>query len=151
VSIVTASLLPEKPRRRHGEDDLQRTIVTFGRYGLPDDAMLWHPPNGGQRHSRAAARLVGLGVVAGIPDLILWHRGRTLGIEVKLPGAYPSAVQKQMHAKMERCEIPTVVVRSLDEFIDAVAEFGVRLTATTASRLQRPMRVGGAAQQGLGV
>lgn len=142
MSVVTASLLPGPPKRSHREDDVHRQIYDLARWTLPDDAMLWHPPNGGQRHSRAAARLVPLGLTAGIPDLILWHRGQTLGIEVKIPGTYPSAVQRQVHAKMERCGIATVVVRSVDEFVAAVEEFGVRL------RLSRPVY---AVQQGMAV
>lgn len=129
-AVVTASLLPEPAPRRHLEDDLQRSFVKLARWTLPEDAMLIAVPNGGQRHSKAAARLVGLGVTAGVPDLLLWHQGRTLGIEVKLPGTYPSAVQRQIHAKMQRCQIATVVVRSLAEFEAAVCSFGVPLRAT---------------------
>ena len=132
-AVITASLLPEARPRGHLEDDLQRTIVKYGKWSLPEDALLIAVPNGGQRHSKAAARLVGLGVTAGVPDLILWHQRRTLGIEVKLPGTYPSMVQKQMHAKMERCAGDVVVVRSLDEFVAAVRDFGVLLKGRVAA------------------
>lgn len=128
-AVVTASLLREPPPRRHDEERLQRSIVQYARWALPQNAMLIAIPNGGKRHDKAAARLVGMGVTAGAPDLQLWFRGQTLGIEVKLPGTYLSPSQRQMHARMERCGINCIVVRSLDEFVAHMRAFGVPLMA----------------------
>jgi hypothetical protein len=50
-----------------------------------------------------------------------------LGIEVKLRGTYLTPVQKQVHAKLGRCRIDAVVVRSLDEFVAELEAFGVPL------------------------
>jgi len=70
---------------RHPEDDLQATVISTLR--LSPDLRVVHVPNGGKRNKREAARLKGLGVRAGFPDLIvLWHpRGIAL-IELKAPG-----------------------------------------------------------------
>ena len=133
MSVVTSSLLPDDPPRRHEEDELQRSIVDYARWALPQNALLFAVPNGGKRHKREAQRLVGLGVRAGIPDLILWHDSHTLGIEVKLRNTYLSPHQRQMHDRMKVCGVPAVVVRSLDEFIATVQSFGVRLRARTTA------------------
>src|SRR5262249_31671880 len=83
MSIVTASLWPEPPGRQHPEDDVQRGFVRLLRWSLPADAEFYAVPNGGKRHAREAARMVGLGVRAGIPDIALVHQGRALFVEVK--------------------------------------------------------------------
>jgi hypothetical protein len=44
---------------------------------------LFHVPNGGSRNIREAVMFKATGVVAGIPDLILIHQGKTFGIELK--------------------------------------------------------------------
>jgi hypothetical protein len=51
-------------------------------------------PSGGQRHTKAAARLVGLGVRAVVPDLALVHRGRSLFIELKTADGVLSEAQR---------------------------------------------------------
>lgn len=127
--IVTASLLPPEPPRLAEEANLQRSIVQYARWALPTTALMFHVPNGEKRSKKTGGILAGLGVRAGIPDLILFHDSQALCIEVKVKNTYPSMVQKQMHLKLLRCGIDTAVVRSLDEFIDAVEQFGVRLHA----------------------
>jgi hypothetical protein len=113
--IVTASMLAEGAARAHEEDDLQRSAVQYLRFALPADAEYFHIPNGGQRHKRAAARLVGLGVRAGMPDLGLVWRGRALFIELKTRTGTASPTQLQMHRKLAYCGVPVTVSRSVPE------------------------------------
>lgn len=49
------------------EDDLQAACVKWFRLAYPR-VIGYHVPNGGNRDAREAARLKGLGVMAGIPD-----------------------------------------------------------------------------------
>lgn len=127
--IVTGSLLPPDPPRQREEAALQRSIVQFARWALPNNALQFAVPNGGLRSKRVAAQLAAEGVKAGVPDLFVMHACGALGIEVKIKNTYPSAVQKQMHQKLALCGIDTVIVRSLDEWIAAVEAFGVHLLA----------------------
>src|SRR5215467_3128878 len=133
MSAVTASLLPDPPARRQDEDILNRQVVSFCRWALPDDADVKHTPNGGQRHSKAAARLVGMGVKAGHPDLDFVWRGKVFSIELKTPRGALSASQRQRHQKLERCGWPVYVCRSLDEVIAVLRHVGVPLSATVAA------------------
>lgn len=120
-------LFPDPPRRKHDEDDLQRAVIDALRWLLPEDADVKHVPNGGQRHSKAAARLVGLGVRAGHPDLDVVHKGRLTCIELKAPGGVTSPVQRQRHQKLERCGVTVHVCRTLDEVLAVLREAGVPL------------------------
>jgi hypothetical protein len=46
----------------------------------------FHPANGGFRRPVEAARLKGLGVRPGVPDLIAIHRGQVYAVELKSEG-----------------------------------------------------------------
>ena len=50
-------LLEDRPKRGHEEEALQRDVVEFLRWALPFDAVYFAVPNGGKRHTKAAARL----------------------------------------------------------------------------------------------
>lgn len=150
MSVVTSSLLPEKPARRQDEDALQRAVVQFLRVALPDDATFYAVPNGGRRHAKEAARMVGLGLRAGVPDLAIVYRSKAYFVELKRPGGGSlSEHQRQFHRKLLHCGCPVMLCRSVEEVEAQLREACVPLRATTNG--SRPMRVGGAAQQGLGV
>ena len=131
--IATATLLPERPPRRHLEDDLQRQVVAFLRLALPADAVFYHPANGGQRHKKAAARMVGLGLVAGIPDLALICAGRPIFVELKTPRGQLSVAQRSIHGKLRYCGADVLVCRSVEGVANALAELGVHLRGTVAA------------------
>jgi hypothetical protein len=131
--IATASLLPEPPRRRHEEDDLQRSIVQFLRWALPTNAFYFHIPNGGQRHTKAAQRLVPLGVRAGVPDLCIVYAGSPIFIELKAKTGALSAVQRQVIDKLRLCGAEVLICRSLSCVETALLELGVPLKASVAA------------------
>jgi hypothetical protein len=56
----------------------------------------FHCPNGGARRPIEAAILQGFGVVAGVPDVIVIHKVRVYGLELKREGG--RATEKQMAA-----------------------------------------------------
>ena len=69
----------------HAEDALQRAVVSTLR--LSPDLKMIAIPNGGKRGKVEAARMHGLGVMAGVSDLmILWPVGGIAFIELKRPG-----------------------------------------------------------------
>jgi hypothetical protein len=130
TGIVTASLpLEMRPVRRHDEEDLQRQVCQYLRWSLPADAEFFAVPNGGKRHSKAAARLVGQGVRAGLPDLCVVYRGSTIFIELKTARGVLSEAQRQMHRKLGYCGCTVLVCRSLEGVECALRELGVPLRA----------------------
>jgi hypothetical protein len=127
-SIVTGSLLPqERKPRAHLEDDLQRAVCQYLRWSLPADAEYFAIPNGGLRHGRAAARLAGQGLRAGIPDLCVVHHGSAYFIELKSAAGALSEVQRQMRRKLEYCGCAVVTCKTLACVENSLIELGIPL------------------------
>ena len=70
---------------RHGltEDAIQRTVFSHLRVRGAPGVFAFHPANGGYRRPVEAARLKGLGVRAGVPDVIAIHHGHVYALELK--------------------------------------------------------------------
>lgn len=84
----------------------------------------FHVPNGGKRSKREAWILKGLGVRAGVPDLVIgFPGGRTLYVELKAPtGSSVSQAQKEFHEELTRMGFVVNIVRTLDQLMNAVKE-----------------------------
>jgi hypothetical protein len=119
-------------RRQHPEDDLQRSVVQFLRLALPPDAVHFSIPNGGKRHPREAARMVGLGLVSGIPDICVIHRGRVAFIELKAKAGVMSAAQKEMTRRLVYCGAAVCLCRSVEDVEAQLREACVPLRASVA-------------------
>lgn len=131
--VVTASLLPEAPRRRHVEDDLQKSVFAYLARALPDEGTAYAIPNGGKRHAREAARMKGLGVVAGMPDIGICYRGRAMFVELKAPRGVVSAAQRETIRKLTYCGAPVMLCRSVEDVEAALREACVPLRASVAA------------------
>jgi hypothetical protein len=78
---------------RRPEQALQRTVFQhLAARGAPG-TFAFHVPNGGWRSPVEAAILKGLGVVAGVPDLMLIRDGSVFGLELKALGGRLSPAQ----------------------------------------------------------
>lgn len=130
--VTSRSLLLEAKPRAHPEDDLQRGVVRFLKLALPGDAFYFHIPNGGPRHGKARAILTGMGLRAGVPDLCVIHRGHAHFIELKAPGGYPSAVQRQVMRRLIYCGADVCACRSVPDVEAALRSAGVPLRATVS-------------------
>ena len=63
-------------RRGRPEDVIQRAVFQHIRArGVPGLVAI-HVPNGGYRRPVEAKILCGLGVTAGVPDVLLWYAGK---------------------------------------------------------------------------
>jgi hypothetical protein len=71
---------------RH-EQAIQRAIFAHFTARGARDCYAFHCPNGGARSKVEAAILKGLGVRAGVPDIIAIRDGRAYALELKAPGA----------------------------------------------------------------
>jgi VRR-NUC domain len=91
-----------------------------------DGVVFFHTPSGEERTKRAhpktgkvfcpgGTRLQRLGLRKGVPDLVILHSGRIIGLEVKSPGGTLSREQKEFRVEWERAGGVYGVARSVEE------------------------------------
>ena len=82
------------PRRRRPEDEIQRAVFQhIGARGV-QGLVAFHCPNGGARSPVEASILVGLGVKAGIADVLALYRSNFFALELKAPGRRSTKAQR---------------------------------------------------------
>jgi hypothetical protein len=69
--------------------------------------------------------LKGLGVVAGVPDIILINAGRTYGLELKADGGKLSTAQRETMAAMERAGTTVAHAVGLDPPVRQLEDWGL--------------------------
>ena len=92
--------------------------------GVPGLVYL-HPANGGARTAIEGAILKGMGVVAGAPDVLLWHDGKSFALELKAEGGHASEAQLEMLARLDAAGVFTCVAVGLDRAIAVLQEWGL--------------------------
>ncbi len=123
----------------HPEDAIQRALfqwITLATPRIPQLALAFHPANGGKRDAREAARLKGMGVRAGVPDVMIPHTGGDestlnfwygLAIELKAQKGVVTHSQKEWHERLRSAGWQVNVCRSFDEARQVIADyFGVK-------------------------
>jgi hypothetical protein len=119
-------------RASHEEDSIQADIIGLLKVAAIHDLIYFHPANGVKRPINTARRLKDIGVIAGVPDLILIHPiGIVHFVEVK---SSKGSLTKEQRAFRDRCLTlghPWAVVRSRDDFQDVATKWGLlRVTGT---------------------
>lgn len=134
------------------EEQLHRAAVAYLRANLPKPWFCAHVPNGGGRSKAEAAILKALGVLAGMPDLLIFGPERyhpdggclstptsVIAIEFKAPPrvlpsgkvskarARLSSPQLARQADLGACGVPYLVVDDLADMIQALKAMGVPL------------------------
>ena len=108
------------------EQQLQRSVLAhLGRRGMPG---LWwcHVPNGGYRGAIEAAIFKSLGVIAGVPDLLLIFSGKTYGLELKAAkGGRLSPAQIRTQEQMRQAGAIVATVTGIDEALQQLESWGL--------------------------
>jgi hypothetical protein len=123
--------LHPKPKRRAPEQALQRQIAQFLDAALAGNAWYSTIPLGGGGRVRGAI-LRGMGVKAGVPDMVVVDAGRAIWLELKARKGRVSDEQTACHKALRRAGCAVYVIRSLDEAIIALRECGVPLRIAEA-------------------
>lgn len=76
----------------------------------------FHVPNGGKRGKIEAVHMKAIGVVAGIPDLLLIYNSRIFAFEVKSQTGTLSDEQKKVHEAWKKQGVNVVIIRTFEEF-----------------------------------
>lgn len=112
-------------RRNNPEADLQRACVRYMQLQYPQ-VICFHPANGGYRSKVEAAIFSGMGVLPGIPDLVICQPAGNSGalfVELKAGRNGTTDIQEAVIGKLKLSGYQVAVVRSLDEFIELVDEY----------------------------
>jgi len=102
-------------RRRRPEDSIQRAVCQHLRMRGARGLLWWHVPNGGKRSRVEAAILKGLGVRAGVSDIIAVHEGKAFALELKADGGRPTEAQLQFIDDFRAAGGNAVVAEGLDQ------------------------------------
>jgi hypothetical protein len=104
-------------RRRQPEAEIQKALIAHLRARGVPNLFYMHVPNGGVRSKAEAAIFAGLGVVAGVPDLIVIRGGQIYALELKADRGRVSEVQRQTHERMQAAGATVAVACGLDAAI----------------------------------
>jgi hypothetical protein len=102
-------------RRSNPEAQIQRAVFQHLKARGAPGIFAFHPANGGYRKPIEAAILKGMGLVAGVPDVIAIHQGRVYGLELKAEGGKPTPKQVETIAAMQVAGAITGVAVGIDE------------------------------------
>ena len=114
-----------RPRRNRAEDMIQRAVFEHLALRSAPGVFAFHPPNGGWRSRIEAAILRGLGVRAGVPDVIAIRGGCVYALELKPPGGRLTAAQNAAHAALRAAGATVVTSYGLDDAISMLEEWGL--------------------------
>lgn len=113
------------------ENDIQRAVFKHLRTRGAPGTFAFHPKNGGI-HQRGRSRGInsGLGVVSGVPDVIVIRAGSVYGLELKSQAAAkakqkPSDEQLAVKDQMLAAGAFWACAVGLDEAIDTLEQWGV--------------------------
>lgn len=123
------------PARFWQESNTQVAIVSFLRRSLPSNYRVISIPNGRfQADPKTIARLKREGLTPGVHDLlVLRNDGWFASLEVKASAGKLSPEQIEWSDWLADGNSSQAVVRSLEEAIEALTEFGVPLRARVAA------------------
>ena len=113
------------------EEQLHRSVADFLRVALPENSFFTSVQPGGSSLALNAKRKA-LGVVAGVPDFLIWFEGHSIGIELKTATGRVSASQRDTLARMHWAGVKIFICRSLNDVEAALRMFGVPLRARTS-------------------
>lgn len=126
------------------EQKIQKAIFEhFAARGAPG-IFPFHVPNGGARSPIEGKILKGQGVIAGVPDIIVLHRGRTYALELKKPGGKkPSDTQLATHVAMQAAGAIVETAYGLDQALAQLEAWGLlRVAAAPLAQKVPPWRRG---------
>jgi hypothetical protein len=114
-------------QRRRPEDAIQRAVFQNLRARGAPGVFAFAVPNGGYRKPIEASIMKGMGVVAGVPDIIAIHKGRVYGLELKVEGGRATPKQLEAIAAMEAAGAFTAIAEGLDRALAVLEAWGLLL------------------------
>jgi len=126
MAAVEVKVLKKKPPP---EDLKQRLAAELGAL-LPADAFAFALPDEGSPFVPRRARDEGLSMrKSGLPDIVIIHRGRALGLELPRAGHTLSDAQRSIFPRLTAAGMRIEVARSFAEALRALSEMGLTLSS----------------------
>jgi VRR-NUC domain-containing protein len=113
--LGTSSRSETSHSRATSEQAVQRAVCLHLRQRGARGLLWFHVPNGGHRKPVEAAIFNGLGVRAGVSDLILLRDGRAFALELKTERGRPTAAQTQFISEFRAAGGEASVVNGLNQ------------------------------------
>ncbi len=107
------------------EQEIQKLLFKHIRSRAMPGVFAFHCPNGGKRSKIEASIFKGLGVKAGIPDVLIFYRAQIFGLELKAAKGRVSPAQLATMNDMEMAGARVAVACSLDEALITLEYWGV--------------------------
>jgi hypothetical protein len=107
------------------EAAIQQAIFAHLRMRAALGVGAFHVPNGGYRRPVEAARLKGLGVRVGVPDVIAVHRGQVYAIELKTEHGKATEGQLQAIEEIRAAGGHAQICYGLDRALAALEGWGL--------------------------
>ena len=120
--------------RSRPEAALQRAVVAYLAMALPDDAWFTAINPNPTKGVVAGAIAKSLGAKAGVPDILIIHKGRARWVELKAPKGRISEAQRDTIAELNIAGCPSpAICQSIGEVAMALAEWGIPCRARVAA------------------
>ena len=101
-------------RRAHLEQQVQRFVLSHLAWRGVPDLFAFHYPAGGWRSPIEAAIFKSLGVVAGVPDILIVYRGQLYALELKTEAGRVTDIQSDTQAVMKRAGVIVATAHGVD-------------------------------------
>jgi hypothetical protein len=111
------------------EQQLHRAVVVHLRQRGAPGLVFWHTPNGikgrSRKHHVQGAIAKGLGVRAGVSDLVLLHRGHAYALELKAPKGRPTVEQMEFVSDFNSAGGHACIAEGLDRALRVLETWGL--------------------------
>ena len=97
------------------EEILQAAIYAHVNKNYPQLRGLFFMVHNNPKNKIDGARLVSMGLVSGVPDMLLLAGGTVVGVEIKTPSGVLSGPQRLIHKIWRNAGYRVEVVRSIEE------------------------------------
>ncbi len=111
--------------RSRPEQDIQRAVFEHLAIRGAPGMFAFHPANGGWRSPIEAKILKGMGVKAGVPDIIAIKDGRCYALELKATGGHPTPAQLEVQDSLLLAGASVGVAYGLDDAISWLEDWGL--------------------------
>jgi len=124
-SVEYSSSMYRRPRTARPEQQIQRAVFQHLALRAASTVFAFRPANGGWRSRVEAAILKGMGVRAGVPDIIIVKSGHRYALELKERGGRLTPVQRDAHAALVAARATVEVAYGLDDALARLEAWGL--------------------------